>query len=217
MLFVLFSSGGLSLLQFDVLCFYWILLLSLSVGVSSDLVLRLHCRCLSRRLYPDQGKIGYLLMQRGESSLAISWVWITSEQAVSFINSTLLASFHMPFLHISDVILTAQTPGGVLLVEPRFEMPGMGLFATNENSRVWTVRFNVGDLCFCLLASLRVVIVVLKMFMRRDLEGVAVRRGNKISRSRVGDITPFFLRMTRHCTNFSRTSGLRLAWCSNKS
>jgi hypothetical protein len=135
----------------------------------------------------------------------------TSEHAASFINSTLLASFHIPFLHISEVILTAHTPGGVVLVEPKLEVPEIGLFPTNENRRVCTVRFSVGDLCFCLFASFSVVIVVLKICNWRDLDGVAVRRGRRISSNLFGDRTPFFRRMTRHCTNFARTSGLRLA------
>ena len=81
------------------------------------------------------------------------------------------------------MILTAHTPGGVLDVVPKLVMPGIGLFPTKENNRVCTVLARVGDLCFCLLASLSVVNVVLKICMRRVLDGVEVSSGNKISRS----------------------------------
>ena len=107
----------------------------------------------------------------------------TSEQAASFISSTLLASDHILFLHISEVILTAHTPGGVVDLVPKVEIPGIGLLPTNENNKVCTVLANAEDLCFCLFASLRVVKVVLKMFMRSVLEGVEVNNGNRISRS----------------------------------
>lgn len=150
----------------------------------------------------------------------------TSEQAASFINSTLLASDHIPFLHISDVILTAHTPGGVVDVVPKVEIPGMGLLPTKENSRVCTVLARAGDLCFCLFASLSVVKVVLKICMRSVLEGVDVNNGNRTSRSLdnqpgtkrtiyfVGVMTPFLRRITRDWTSFSRTSGDRFACCS---
>jgi hypothetical protein len=81
------------------------------------------------------------------------------------------------------VIRTAQTPGGLLDEEPRLDIPGTGVFPTKENNRVWTVRFNVGDLCFCLFASFRVVRIVLKICMRRVFDGVAVNNGSIISRS----------------------------------
>jgi hypothetical protein len=107
----------------------------------------------------------------------------TSEQAASFISSTLRASLHIPFFHISEVIRTAQTPGGVDDVDPRVVVPGRGRFATNENNRVCTVRLSVGDLCFCLFASLRVPRVVLNICIRRALDGVDVNSGNNISKS----------------------------------
>lgn len=66
---------------------------------------------------------------------------------------------------------------------PKLEIPGMGLFPTKENSRVCTVLARAGDLCFCLFASLRVVKVVLKICMRRVLDGVEVSNGNRTSRS----------------------------------
>jgi hypothetical protein len=150
--------------------------------------------------------------------------WDTSEQAASLINSTLLAPFQIPLRHISEVIRTAQTPGGVDDVEPRFEIPWSGRFSTKENSRVSTVRFRDVGLCFCLFASLRVVRVVLKMSIRRAFDGVAVRRGNRVSTSLlltlkawrryfVGEITPFFRSRRRHWINFSRSSRDKLAWC----
>lgn len=57
------------------------------------------------------------------------------------------------------------------------------MFPTKENKRVCTVLARVGALCFCLFASFRVVRVVLKICMRRVLDGVEVSNGNRISRS----------------------------------
>lgn len=68
-------------------------------------------------------------------------------------------------------------------VDPSVVVPGIGRFATNEKRSVCTVRLKAGDLCFCLFASLRVPKVVLKMCIRRDLEGVDVNNGKRISRS----------------------------------
>jgi len=105
----------------------------------------------------------------------------TSEHAASFINSTLRASLQIPFRHISEVIRTAHTPGRVDDVDPRVVVPAMGRFATKEKRRVWTVLWRVGDLCFCLCASFKVVRVVLKICIRSVFEGVEVNRGSKIS------------------------------------
>ena len=113
----------------------------------------------------------------------MSWGTGTSEHAASFINSTLLESFQIPFRHISEVIRIAQTPDGVDDVDPRFVVPGIGRFSTKEKRSVWTVLLRVGDLCFCLFASFKVDNVVFKMWVRSIFDGVAVSNGNSISRS----------------------------------
>lgn len=85
------------------------------------------------------------------------------------------------------------------------------------------MRSRAGDLFFCLFASFNVESVVLNMCMRRDLEGVDINSGRRISRSLcqtaqeanlVGVMTLFLRKIMSDWTSFSRTSADRLAWCS---